>query len=95
MDVIGAGDQKMMIEPNSSDPNIESDKRMSPIRFFVVQTSAIASKGLTSTTTATKIEAGGSSPTRNPRCARPWAILTSRWATTMAVTYLADRFTPD
>jgi hypothetical protein len=31
---------------------------MSPIRFFVVQTSAIASKGLTSTTTVTKIEAG-------------------------------------
>ena len=57
---------------------MESDKRMSPSRFFVVQTSAIASKGLTSTTTITKIEAGGSSPTRNSRCARPCAMLTSR-----------------
>lgn len=75
MDVIGAGDQKMMIE---ADPNIESDKRISPICFFVVQTSAIASKGPTSTTTITKIEAGGSSPTRNSLCARPCAMLTSR-----------------
>src|SRR5215469_14593640 len=41
-----------------NDPNIESDKRMSPSRFFAVQTSAIASKGQTSTTTITNIEAG-------------------------------------
>jgi len=42
-----------------NDPNIESDKRTSPSRFFAVQTSAIASNGQTSTTAIPKIEVFG------------------------------------
>ena len=34
-------------------------------------------------------------PDQSAMGAIKWAMLTSRWATTMAVTYLADRFTPD
>src|SRR6516162_7045022 len=86
--------RKWWYRPNSNDPNIESDRRTRPTRFGAVQTSAIATNGRISTTVMTKTEPDGASPTCCSRWASPCTTLISRWiATTMAVTYLADRFT--